>query len=350
MSSKIKLVRRWLIFCFVTFTGLYPLSVSAEDERIAVVKSLYGAFSQGKMEQAKPLLHSKVVWTFRGQSHVVPYSGTFRGWLGVQDFFLKVGESLNMEVFEPQTFSVSGSVVTVTGIEQAVVRSTGGRYRIKWVQFYTVENGLITRMEEVTDSGSLLEAFSPADPVRGQAYYTACVACHGLNGEGYFAMHAPSLTVLDQDYLIRQLRNFQHKVRGGPQDFYGWMMNGRAIALSSDRAIRDVSAYINRLPDKTDVGGQRVSGSSRNGKKIYKKNCATCHGESGLGVVSMSGPRLAGLQDWYLVEQLNKFRSGIRGANQKDSYGKQMRPFAQSLKDEKSVKDVAAYITSLTNE
>lgn len=327
---------------------LWSITAIANDKPIEIVKSFYKAVEQQDQKSIDALLDPEVTWIFRAQDHLVKYSGTFIGPEGVRDFFEKVQQSVSIEVFEPQNFMSSGSVVTVTGIEQAAVRSTGGRYRIKWVQFYTVENKVITRMEEITDSGALLEAFAPADPARGEAYYTSCAGCHGRDGEGYFAMHAPALTVLDQDYFIRQMRNFRHQVRGGPQDFYGWMMNGRSIALSGDRAIRDVAAFIEGLPDKIEPTRRKVEGSIENGKKIYATLCVSCHAENALGVPSMRGPRLAGLQDWYLEGQLIKFRSGGRGSHPDDVYGAEMKPFAEALEGEQAVQDVAAYIASMS--
>ena len=49
----------------------------------------------------------------------------------------------------------------------------------------------------------------------------------------------------------------------------------------------------------------------------------------------------------HLVRQLKNFKSGIRGNHENDTFGRQMRPMAMLLKDEKAVIDVAAFIASL---
>jgi cytochrome c oxidase subunit 2 len=64
-------------------------------------------------------------------------------------------------------------------------------------------------------------------------------------------------------------------------------------------------------------------------------------------MAAMNGPRLAGQDDWYLVSSLQAFRSGIRGADPKDTLGAQMRPMAMTLANDKAVNDVVAYINTL---
>ncbi|NND91157.1 MAG: hypothetical protein HKN42_09860 [Granulosicoccus sp.] len=61
----------------------------------------------------------------------------------------------------------------------------------------------------------------------------------------------------------------------------------------------------------------------------------------------MNAPRLAGVDDWYLVRQVNNFRRGIRGAHPQDAYGPQMRSMAAVVSDERSLDDLAYYINTL---
>jgi ketosteroid isomerase-like protein len=54
--------------------------------------------------------------------------------------------------FEPQQFICEGNMVVVLGQEHQRVKTTGKELKQKWVQIYTVENNLITRMEEFASS------------------------------------------------------------------------------------------------------------------------------------------------------------------------------------------------------
>lgn len=91
-----------------------------------------------------------------------------------------------------------------------------------------------------------------------------------------------------------------------------------------------------------------ADGDPAKGKTIYA-TCIACHGQNGEGLQATNSPRLAGLHDWYLVSQLTKFRSGLRGANSEDIYGSQMTVFAKTLANEQAILDVVAYIGTLTS-
>ena len=75
--------------------------------------------------------------------------------------------------------------------------------------------------------------------------------------------------------------------------------------------------------------------------------CSTCHGANGEGLQALNGPRIAGQQAWYTERQLQNFKSGARGSDARDIFGKQMAPMAQVLTTDQAIKDVSAYIESL---
>lgn len=54
--------------------------------------------------------------------------------------------------FEPQQYIVEGNMVVVLGREHQKVKRSGRELKQKWVQIYTVENDLITRIEEFATS------------------------------------------------------------------------------------------------------------------------------------------------------------------------------------------------------
>lgn len=84
---------------------------------------------------------------------------------------------------------------------------------------------------------------------RGERLYRTCANCHGREGQGNWATHAPRLAGFDDWYLVRQLEHFRDGVRGRhPDDPYGNQMIDMAQYLVNDRAVRDVVAYINTLP------------------------------------------------------------------------------------------------------
>lgn len=187
---------------------------------------------------------------------------------------------------------------------------------------------------------------APASASSGQQQFAICASCHGQQGEGNPAMNAPRLNGLQPWYIERQLKYYQSGVRGAhPDDQYGRQMAPMASMLNSDDAIRNMAAYISQLPvtDSPDT----ISGNAGNGMSLYNANCAACHGADGSGSWATDAPRIAGMSDWYIANQLRNFKAKIRGAHADDDYGEQMVSFATAMKNEQQLNDVIAYLNSL---
>jgi cytochrome c553 len=338
-------------FIFGVMLTLSPLASwasddSADDLKVKVAKDLYAAFSRNDMPAVLSLFSADVVFKFHGPEELVPQAGTYKGHHGVAQFFARIGENFHISEIGQRLFSVEGNVVAVVGWENGVSKTTGGQYTANWVHLLTIEDDSIIHFEEITDSGAIIEALAPANVARGEAFYATCLACHGVEGQGQQGMHAPRLTLQDSDYLLQQLRNFRQMVRGGVQDFYGWQMNGRANALPGDRALRDVVAYIETLPDT--YATDDVIGDLKRGQSIYESSCASCHGQAAEGNPALSSPALGGLDGWYQLEQLKKFKTGVRGEHQEDLFGAQMRAAVNVLQTEQDMNNVVSYIMTLT--
>ena len=179
----------------------------------------------------------------------------------------------------------------------------------------------------------------------GRQAYATCATCHGQNGEGNQALNAPKLAGLQTWYLERQLNYFKTGVRGGEGDTTGAMMAPMALGLD-DAGVRNVSAYIASLPD-TPAAATISDANISNGAKIYDRNCKACHLENGTGTWYTDAPALAGMSDWYFVNQINNFRNKIRGNHPNDLYGEQMVWMSTAMANEDEVEDVAAYLNSL---
>jgi cytochrome c oxidase subunit 2 len=184
-----------------------------------------------------------------------------------------------------------------------------------------------------------------ADLDAGRTLYAACAACHGANGEGNQMLNAPKLAGLERAYMQRQLEHYQSGIRGGdPSDTLGAQMRGMAATLPDAAAINNVTAYIasfEHTPSKPTI-----TGNVERGKEIYE-TCRRCHGGAGEGIWAMQAPRQAGMDDWYILAQLQNFKSGLRGSHESDWFGGQMVQMAQMLSDDEEMYDLIAYINSL---
>ena len=75
--------------------------------------------------------------------------------------------------------------------------------------------------------------------------------------------------------------------------------------------------------------------------------CSLCHGRDGSGNPGLRASAIAGLPQWYIEGQLEKFRTGIRGTHPEDAPGMLMRPSAVTLSEEGDLQAVAEYVASL---
>jgi cytochrome c553 len=116
-----------------------------------------------------------------------------------------------------------------------------------------------------------------------------------------------------------------------------------ARQLIKEEDLLAVSKTVSKLPKVKSAN--TLHGDATAGKATYAL-CQACHGANGEGNKAMKAPPLNQLPDWYIVAQLEKFKSGIRGTNPKDVEGKQMAPMAKNL-DKKAMEDVATYISTL---
>ena len=185
------------------------------------------------------------------------------------------------------------------------------------------------------------------DNDRGRQLYALCSSCHGDNGEGARSYYAPAIAGLDEWYVLDQLKKFRSGWRATHfDDLTGMRMRPMALTLRTDEDVAAVAKYVASMP-ATNPEPQVEGGNPENGKALYV-TCVQCHGPKGLGVRETFGPPLVGGSDWYLLDQLKKFRQGIRGYNPADVNGIMMRTQTFGLADEQAMKDVLAYVRTLS--
>ena len=92
-----------------------------------------------------------------------------------------------------------------------------------------------------------------------------------------------------------------------------------------------------------------AAGDPAKGKARYAV-CQACHGADGMGNKALNSPKIAGQENWHLERQLKNFKAGIRGADPKDRYGMQMRAMALTLSNDQSIRNMAAYVSSMPVE
>lgn len=193
-----------------------------------------------------------------------------------------------------------------------------------------------------------LAGLASADDGRSAELFDLCAQCHGSEGEGNPLALAPAIAGLEEWYVATQLHNFRSGLRGlNPEDRPGLRMYPMSQSIYDDADVALLASYVASLPSvdpKPTIDG----GNPEVGKTLYV-TCAACHGPDGKGNKDLNAPRLVDSSDWYLYSTLQRYKAGIRGGNPKNQNSVMMRGMAMSLADDQAIKDVVAYIETLSN-
>ncbi len=135
-----------------------------------------------------------------------------------------------------------------------------------------------------------------------------CATCHGAEGHATSPIF-PSLAGQNQEYLVKQLRDFKSKKRASE------IMSPQVADISAEN-ITELAAFFSGKAAKVN----RVSDEDLLpvGRYIYTKGnswsgvpaCMNCHGEKAYGTANL--PRLAGQSSRYLLNQLKEFNQRTR--------------------------------------
>ena len=170
------------------------------------------------------------------------------------------------------------------------------------------------------------------DPEYAEEIMETCAGCHGDKGQGTPDGEYPRLAGLDAHYIVRQLENFKSRKR----------INIPMIPYANERElpgedVQTIATYLSRIdlptrlpPIEAEELGEgfdalarleaskavlnipRYPGDVEAGGRLYRSECAGCHGRNGRGWPQKGAPMLVGQHSNYLLRQIRKFRKGER--------------------------------------
>ncbi|MCU7846319.1 MAG: c-type cytochrome [Candidatus Thiodiazotropha sp. (ex Monitilora ramsayi)] len=178
---------------------------------------------------------------------------------------------------------------------------------------------------------SLLPSLTFAfDYENGEEINEVCAGCHGEFGQGGKEGEYPRLAGMPSEFLAKQLHLFRDRQRPNiamveyvddrqmpDQDIQDISIFLEQITLKTklppvDETAPDFNAYERLLESKQLMQIPRAPGDIEKGRKIYRKECASCHGRDGMGDMKKAVPMLAGQYTNYLWRQVKKYREKIR--------------------------------------
>jgi ketosteroid isomerase-like protein len=123
-----------------------------------VVQEMLTAFGKGDMEALKKTLSDDTTWVYHGVNGI-PYNGTYQGKDGAVKFIMNIMANVDVLDFQVTKIVAEQNTVIVLGSEKQKIKSNGEVLEQKWVQVYTVENDLITRLDEFANTAFSLQLF-----------------------------------------------------------------------------------------------------------------------------------------------------------------------------------------------
>ena len=123
-----------------------------------VVQEMLTAFSKGDMEALKKTLSDDTTWVYHGVNGI-PYNGTYQGKDGAVKFIMNIMANVDVLDFQVTKIVAEQNTVIVLGSEKQKIKRNSEVLEQKWVQVYTVENDLITRLDEYANTAFSLQLF-----------------------------------------------------------------------------------------------------------------------------------------------------------------------------------------------
>lgn len=162
----------------------------------------------------------------------------------------------------------------------------------------------------------------------GEEINELCAGCHGEFGQGSGDGEYPRLAGMDRQYLARQLQFFKDRSRLNipmlpyaterelPQrDVLAVSAYLSSIQLPTKLSPVDESnfdAYARLLASKRVLNIARYPGDEEQGRRLYTRECGSCHGNDGMGKPAKLAPRLVGQHSNYIKRQMELISSGKR--------------------------------------
>ena len=131
--------------------------MSAEDN-LKQVHAIYDAFGRGDLPTILGVLADDVEWNFQGPPEI-PIAGCHRGREAVAQFFARVGQLEDIQLFEPLEFIGEGDLVAVVGREKLTVKATGRSFEGAWAHVYRFCDGKAVQVRLFADTAGAARAF-----------------------------------------------------------------------------------------------------------------------------------------------------------------------------------------------
>jgi len=176
-----------------------------------------------------------------------------------------------------------------------------------------------------------------SDSVVASPLVADCALCHSVKE----AQRGPILHGMDEWYLADQIEKFRSGTRGkNPANRSEYLMGVAVKKVLDDEQGRVLAKWF--AAQQPVPALRTIRGDVEKGALLYAARCASCHGEKGEGKRDSLSPSLTHLEGWYFIDQMRKFRNGMRGKDPSDVGGQAMAAAVADFTPQQT-KDVVAY-------
>ena len=171
---------------------------------------------------------------------------------------------------------------------------------------------------------------------------TACIQCHGAQGQGQGQPPFPRLAGLPEAYLVEQMKAYREGLRPNATmaQIAQHLDDDEIEAVSRHYAEMEPAGGPYQVPDELVEKGRQIALEGIPDRNV--QSCASCHGEHGRER-NPGLPPLAGHPPRYLMAQLQAYAHGVR----ETSLAGLMEGIIQDM-EEDEMAAVSAYFASLS--
>ena len=129
-------------------------------DNVAIIERFYECIEAGDIDGLVTCLADDCEGQHAGLPELIPWAGTYRGHAGIIEFFGLLDQQLEPVSSEPPKFIAQGDTVIVLGRDKNLVKETGNTYEADWAHVFTLRDGKIADVRELTDTASEIIALS----------------------------------------------------------------------------------------------------------------------------------------------------------------------------------------------
>lgn len=188
------------------------------------------------------------------------------------------------------------------------------------------------------------------DLYNGEEINELCAGCHGEYAQGGKDGQYPRLAGMPAAFIDKQMHLFRDRKRPNIP-----MLEYVDERQFPDQEIADIAAYISQLKlesklppieegsdfnsyerlqlAKRTLNIAAYPGDVEKGRKLYNRECRSCHGRDGVGDTEKAVPMLAGQYTNYLQRQVKKYKEGVRIHDETDPEDRLLAEFSEEELD-----------------